>query len=72
MFDTNGIGGGLLQILSAIFGLALIALLINRSQNVGQLIGSSSNAVANLMQVATNSGGGANFSTGANFHLNSW
>lgn len=67
MFDTNGIGGGILQILSAIFGLALLALIINRSQNVTQLIGSSSNAITNLINASTSAGLGAGFNTGVRY-----
>lgn len=65
MFDTNGIGSGLMQILSGVFGLALIALLINRSGSVSSLLNAGTSSVATLLNVATSAGSG--FQSGANF-----
>ena len=65
MFDTNGIGSGLLQILSGVFGLALIALLVNRSGNVANLLSSSTQSLSTLISVAT--GAGSGFQSGGNF-----
>lgn len=54
MFDTNGIGKGLMDVVGATFGLALIALIISRSGEVGNLLSASTQSVTSLIKTATN------------------
>lgn len=56
---STGIGQGLMEIASALLAIALIALLLNKSQQASQLVTSGSSAFGDLLKTVTlqNSGG---------------
>lgn len=56
---STGIGGGLMEILGALLAIALIALLLNKSQAASQLVTSSAGAFNSLLQTVTMQSGGA-------------
>lgn len=55
----NGIGSGIMEIVTALIGVALIALLINKSQNTSQLIQTGGNTLNDLLRTVTLQNGGA-------------
>ena len=55
--DT-GIGHGLMAIASGLLGIALIALILNRSSNASQLISTASSSYAGLLNTVINPGSG--------------
>jgi hypothetical protein len=55
--QSTGIGAGILEITSALLGIALIALILNRSRDAANLINSSSNAFGGLLKIVTLQGG---------------
>ena len=65
--DT-GIGHGLLAIASGLLGIALIALILNKSDSASNLISTASSSYAGLLNTVINPGAGygnASFSRGA-------
>ena len=56
---STGIGAGLMEIAAALLAIALIALLLNKSQQASQLITSSAGSFGELLKTVTmqNSGG---------------
>ena len=61
---NTGIGSGLMEIATGLLGIALIALLVNRSQNVSQLVSSVTQGFNSLLQTVTlQNGMGMNFGT---------
>lgn len=54
---NTGIGSGLLEIASGLLGIALIALLLNRSRDASQLIKSGGSTFDALLRTVTLQGG---------------
>jgi len=63
--DT-GIGTGLLEIASGIFGITLIALLLTKSSQAVQLVQGASGSLGSLLQTATFQGSSFGAGTGFN------
>lgn len=59
---STGIGAGLMEIAAALLAIALIALLLNKSQQASQLVTSSASAFNTLLQTVTlSNSAGMNF-----------
>lgn len=56
---STGIGQGLMEIASALLAIALIALLLNKSQNASQLVSSGTSAFDELLKTVTLQNSGA-------------
>jgi hypothetical protein len=50
---STGIGQGLMEIAAALMAIALIALLLNRSQQASQLVTSGASAFGDLLKTVT-------------------
>lgn len=62
----NGLGSGILEVAMALLGIALVALLINKSQNTSQIIQSASSGFNTLLQTVTLQN--SSFSGGVSFN----
>lgn len=58
MIADTGIGSGLLEIASGLLGIALIALLLNRSRDASKLIQTGGSTFDQLLRTVTLQGGG--------------
>lgn len=54
----NGIGSGVMEIITALLGIALIALLVNKASSTSQLIQTSGNTLNDLIKTVTLQNGG--------------
>lgn len=69
MNPANTLLGGVFEITAGIVGIALIALLINRSQQTAQVISASGATLNNLLRTVTlQNGSSMNFNAGAGFY----
>jgi hypothetical protein len=50
---STGLGGGIMEIASALLAITLIALLLNKSSQAANLVTSSSDAFAKLLQTVS-------------------
>ena len=57
----TGVGEGLLSIASGLMGIALIALILNRASDAGNLISTGGNTFNTLLNTVTLQGGGGKF-----------
>lgn len=57
----NGIGSGIMEIATALLGIALIALLINRASDTSKLIETGGNTFNDLLKTVTLQNGMGNY-----------
>jgi hypothetical protein len=61
---ANGLGSGLLEIAMGLLGIALIALLVNRSSDTVKVISQAGNSFRDLLNTVTLQNGGGMASSG--------